>query len=372
MPPVPLFLSYQNETAASGSIQTHPCCCLETSRTPNRISSAAYRKAAAATAHSKAFPELALRFPAADLLGVADFDGLVRHDITFETFDKPTTIITSGRHKVFVTALAGEDACVLKQFDFAVGKDEQRIFKEASALRKLDHPHVVKLLSVVLKSDVGIFEAYIHMPYYTSGALAEWLPKHSSTPEQAVLHQFCRGVEYIHANGILHCDIKLETIFMDADVVTANPLLADFDISNDADQRATQTQTATSIQGTKIYMAPETLPADMGGKGERQTALSDMYAFGVVCLLTFSSKCRENIGAKLAVAHCQHKPEGADVFFATREIWEAHQRAQQSTKVRAYLDGIGAEELRKKVVIEHAVIGLLFDLGIDANEYLSA
>ena len=74
----------------------------------------------------------------------------------------------------------------------------------------------------------------------------------------------------------------------------------------------------------------------------------------------------------LHVAHCQHKPEGADVFFATREIWEAHQRAQQSTKVRAYLDGIGAEELRKKVVIEHAVIGLLFDLGIDANEYLSA
>jgi hypothetical protein len=200
---------------------------------------------------------------------------------------------------VFVTTL-GDEACVLKQFDFADDKEKRRIFKEAGALRKLNHPHVVKLLSVVFKSDIGNPEAYIHMPYYSGGDLATWLPKHAPTPEQKqmVLHQVCRGIECIHANGILHCDIKLENIFMDADSVNARPLLADFDISKDAEQRATQTQTATSIQGTMRYMAPEIYSVEIGGKGEPQTIRSDMYAFGVVCLFMFSSQCRENIGAE--------------------------------------------------------------------------
>jgi hypothetical protein len=81
---------------------------------------------------------------------------------------------------------------------------------------------------------------------------------------------------------------------------SARPVLADFDISKDLEQRAAQTLTesGTIVGGTFMYRAPEILPriAPFNGKGERQTERSDMYAFGVVSLLVFSAKCRACVG----------------------------------------------------------------------------
>jgi serine/threonine protein kinase len=244
------------------------------------------------------YPELAMRFPDADLIGVADLEGLVRPGITFESYNigPKTKTITKGRSKVFVTSFGG-NRCVLKQFQLA---DRNKFQVEAKRLRKLKHPHVAQITAVVFhahNSCVGGGEsAYIEMPLYLGGDMAEWLDTHKPQPpqRQVVLHQVCRGLEYLHTEGVLHCDIKLENILMDVDSPTARPVIADFDISKDAEQRAMATQTATGIHGTLQYMAPEVLPAAAGGKSQRQTKESDVYSFGVVCLLTFSESGRRD------------------------------------------------------------------------------
>jgi serine/threonine protein kinase len=239
------------------------------------------------------YPELAIRFADADLLGLEDLGGLVMQGVTLKMYDPPSKVITKGRNEVRVTALGGAP-CVLKQFKLASDSDRKKFRTEARQLRALEHPHVVRLEAVVYLQTETVLEAYIHMVYHPGEDMAVWLERHGPSPErkQVVLHQACQGLEYLHAQNVLHCDIKLDNILMDADSAEARPLIADFDISKDTEQR-TQTLTVDGVQGTPMYMAPEILPVTMvGGKGERQTEFSDMYAFGIVCMLSFSASRR--------------------------------------------------------------------------------
>ena len=182
---------------------------------------------------------------------------------------------------------------ILKRFDIAEKGDKQKFKNEALKLRGLVHPNIVRLESVLFQSDNT---AYIHMAFQPGGDLKQWLKTQTPTAEQkqVLLHQVCRGIEYMHAAKVLHCDIKLENILMSDASLSARPLLADFDISKNVEERATETHTqATAVGGTFAYMAPEIRPLIAGGKGERPTALSDMYAFGVVSFLAFSTTARE-------------------------------------------------------------------------------
>ena len=245
------------------------------------------------------YPELALQFPDADLSGFSDLDGLVDSSVTFESFGDGgiKEKLGKGRHAVFKTFLNGA-AAVLKKFDLESESDESKFRKEARKLKGFDHPNIIKLESVIIEDNA----AYIHLAYQSGGDLQSWLVEQSPTPEQkqALLHQVCRGIEYLHANEIIHCDIKLENILMTEASSSARPILADFDISKDTGGRALGTQTAAATAvggGTFIYMAPEIKPRIAGGKSERQTPQSDMYAFGVVGMLVFSKACRDSVDA---------------------------------------------------------------------------
>eukprot|EP00729_Bicosta_minor_P006787 gene6787-23797_t len=246
------------------------------------------------------YPELAVQFPDADLLGIADLDGLVDSSITFESFGdggSKEKLGSNGRHAVFKAFLNGAPV-VLKKFDLENESDASKFKKEARKLKGLAHPSIINLESVILEEHA----AYIHLAYQPGGDLQAWLTVQTPTAvqKQALLHQVCRGIEYLHANEILHCDIKLENILMTEASSSARPMLADFDISKDVEERALQTQTAAATAvggGTFIYMAPEIKPRIAGGKGERQTPRSDMYAFGVAGLLVFSKSCRDSVDA---------------------------------------------------------------------------
>lgn len=246
------------------------------------------------------YPELAVQFPDADLLGIADLDGLVDSSITFESFGdggSKEKLGSNGRHPVFKAFLNGAPV-VLKKFDLVNESDASKFKKEARKLKGLAHPNIINLESVILEENA----AYIHLAYQPGGDLQDWLKVQTPTAvqKQALLYQVCRGIEYLHANEILHCDIKLENILMTEASSSARPMLADFDISKDVEERALQTQTAAATAvggGTFIYMAPEIMPRIAGGKGERQTTRSDMYAFGVAGLLVFSKSCREPVDA---------------------------------------------------------------------------
>ena len=131
----------------------------------------------------------------------------------------------------------------------------------------LHHPNCVEMRQSFYTNGDKPEEVYLNvvMDYIPDTAyrvMKQYLKMKQMVPNLLVKlysYQLLRSIAYIHAKGILHCDIKLENIFMDADSSHASPLLADFDISKDAEQRATQTQDATRIQGTTLSVAP-TMP----------------------------------------------------------------------------------------------------------------
>ena len=117
--------------------------------------------------------------------------------------------------------------------------------------------------------------------------MACWLDAVTPAPSleqlRMVLHTVTRGVEFLHMKDVIHCDLKLENIFMSSSAPNASPVIGDFDVSKDLDARRTET-TATSSGGTAMYLSPERLDH------QPATAATDVYALGVVFVLALTEK----------------------------------------------------------------------------------
>ena len=77
----------------------------------------------------------------------------------------------------------------------------------------------------------------------------------------------------------MHCDLKLENVFMTSPQPNASPKIGDFDVSREQVVRQTQT-TVTADGGTAVYLSPER--ADGRARAEPP---ADIYALGLVFVL---------------------------------------------------------------------------------------
>ena len=147
----------------------------------------------------------------------------------------------------------------------------RRFEREAKALARLDHPHIIKV------HDFGEYESspYLVMQYIPSGTLKQQLGK-PIPYQQAVelLKPIAEALAYAHQHGVLHRDVKPSNILLTDD---NRPILTDFGIAKLLDIEETHTLTGTGIGvGTPEYMAPEQ------GLGKDIDGRADMYALGVV------------------------------------------------------------------------------------------
>ena len=147
----------------------------------------------------------------------------------------------------------------------------ERFRREARALAKLDHANIVKVL------DYGDHDGatYLVMEYLEGATLKE--VKKPLRVEAAVrlIRPIAEALEYVHAHGILHRDVKPSNI-----MITRNDriMLTDFGIAKWLEDEADQyTLTAAGIGiGTPEYMAPEQ------GLGKKIDERADAYALSVV------------------------------------------------------------------------------------------
>ena len=154
----------------------------------------------------------------------------------------------------------------------------QRFRREAEAVARLRHPHIVPIYTVGEEEEEGL--AWYVMPLIAGPSLRarlEQAGKGGGLPVaevRRVLVEAAAALAAAHRAGLVHRDIKPDNILLDGD--DARVLLTDFGIAKALGVDApTLTQTGVVI-GTPQYMSPEQ------ASGEPTDARSDLYSLGVV------------------------------------------------------------------------------------------
>ena len=162
---------------------------------------------------------------------------------------------TDGDHDVAVKILRSEDPVA-----------QRRFAREARLARAADSRHLVPVL------EVG--DRFIVMPFYGGGTLSDRLrtEQRLSLDETVDLAaQLGKGLDALHACGVVHRDVKPSNVLLDGAGTAA---LADFGLARGAD--STQLTSDGQMVGTAPYIAPELIA------GEHATPASDVYALGCV------------------------------------------------------------------------------------------
>jgi serine/threonine protein kinase len=146
----------------------------------------------------------------------------------------------------------------------------ERFLREARAVARLSHPHIVGVYDVGVEGDL----AYMVMELMRGQTLQQRLAPGRPWPLGALLpvaRQLLDALAYVHAKGVVHRDIKPANVMLDD---AGRVKLADFGVAR-VEGAADRTQAGTII-GTPRYMAPEQLS---GGVVDART---DLFAVGAL------------------------------------------------------------------------------------------
>jgi eukaryotic-like serine/threonine-protein kinase len=148
-----------------------------------------------------------------------------------------------------------------------------RFQREISIAARLQHPHIVPLLSV---GEMDGLPYYV-MPFVDGESLRARLARGELPISDVitVLRDVARALEYAHGKGITHRDIKPDNVLLSG----KSAVITDFGVAK-AITDATSGTALTSVGialGTPAYMAPEQAAADPS-----TDTRADIYALGVV------------------------------------------------------------------------------------------
>jgi serine/threonine-protein kinase len=141
----------------------------------------------------------------------------------------------------------------------ALDPEFTRRFKdEVRSLVRLSHPQIVKV------TDVGEWDGlpFAVMQFLPGGNLDDRRAGHAAEPHGPLdwLDGIARALDYVHAQGYVHRDVKPGNIFFDA---LGHPYLGDFGVVKALASSAAAAPSRTAVTGagmvvgTAEYMAPE-------------------------------------------------------------------------------------------------------------------
>ncbi|XP_063696373.1 serine/threonine-protein kinase SIK2 isoform X2 [Culicoides brevitarsis] len=145
----------------------------------------------------------------------------------------------------------------------------QKVHREVDIMKRLDHPHIIKLYQVMETSSM----IYIVSEYASQGEIFDYIAKFGRLSERAARHKFWQilsAVEYCHNKGIVHRDLKAENLLLDSNM---NIKIADFGFSN----YYKRDELLATWCGSPPYAAPEVF------EGKKYTGPEiDIWSLGVV------------------------------------------------------------------------------------------
>ena len=152
---------------------------------------------------------------------------------------------------------------------------EARFRREGSALARLSHPNIARLLDAGV-SPTGL--PYLVLEFIKGKRIDVWCDEHSLSinARLRLFQQVLAAVAHAHANFIVHRDLKPDNILVTDDGTVK---LLDFGIAKLLDEGGNGSSAATGTSEgafTYRYAAPEQI------RGEPITMSTDVYALGVV------------------------------------------------------------------------------------------
>ncbi|EXJ73965.1 PLK protein kinase [Cladophialophora psammophila CBS 110553] len=160
---------------------------------------------------------------------------------------------------------------------------------------KMHHPNIVEFLRAFTIDEY----TYVVLQMCPNGSLTEMVKTRSclSLPEvRRFMIQICGGVKYMHKRSVIHRDLKMGNIFLDARM---NIKIGDFGL---AAVMADEHDRRTTLCGTPNYIAPEILSKSSNRGHDNKV---DTWAVGVICYAMlmgtppFQSKTQQEIYTKL-------------------------------------------------------------------------
>lgn len=144
-----------------------------------------------------------------------------------------------------------------------------RFEREARIIAKLQHPSIVGIHDVG-RTDLGLL--YYVMPYLPRGHLGQRDLRSDEGRLLGILRAVLSALDYAHARGVVHRDIKSENVLFDS---LDRPLLTDFGI---AIRRSDFNRVTAGgyVLGSVTHMAPEQ------ARGEKVDGRADLYSLGVL------------------------------------------------------------------------------------------
>ncbi|XP_076061270.1 serine/threonine-protein kinase grp-like [Oratosquilla oratoria] len=136
--------------------------------------------------------------------------------------------------------------------------------------RRLEHANVIRLLST---ENEGA-EMHIYLEFAARGDLSDEIGQSGMGEEQAHFYfvQLMNGVEYLHAQGIAHRDLKPDNLLLTEDRVLK---IGDFGLSAEFLSGGEEVFLRGAF-GTRKYMAPEVF------SGRYRGAPADLWSCGII------------------------------------------------------------------------------------------
>jgi tRNA A-37 threonylcarbamoyl transferase component Bud32 len=147
----------------------------------------------------------------------------------------------------------------------------ERVLREARALARLQHPHVVAIHHIVDRQDLP--HPWLVMELVSGGSLEDRLERGTLSPYEAIRvgRGVLAGLRAAHAAGVHHRDVKPANVLLRED---GTPVLTDFGIAAMPD--STRLTATGDLIGSPEFIAPERI------SGQEGNPASDLWSLGMM------------------------------------------------------------------------------------------